>query len=295
MSKYNFIFGSFKKGEKPKQKLIRICINTDILGFEFLDNKLYNDLKQKGYKIQLDILDDLFTKWLDTFPFEFPLFDSTKEIFEKKPYLVGNTKTKGFRLCNKIELANILLSISNSFFKQVNASVLCNSGHIEDYEKHIVDVILKKRNIEANRGFPIKNNDVFVDCTLDWLNKESETWEKLLPFINKPVLTQLIVESPFSVLEWATIFYYAEETNLLPESRLIKTRLEQFMNKHKINTTFDNFKTKYYEAKKRINEKKDYPISKLELIIPFLKENYKQTVAKVENDIFFLEENKPEY
>ena len=112
---------------------------------------------------------------------------------------------------------------------------------------------------------------------------------------NEPLPPQPIVESPFSVLEWATIFYYADETKLLTESRLIKTRLEQFMSKHQINTTFDNFKTKYYEAKKRINEKNDYPINKLELIIPFLKENYKQTVTKVDNDITFLKENKPEY
>lgn len=110
--------------------------------------------------------------------------------------------------------------------------------------------------------------------------------------INPP---QPIVESPFSVLEWATIFYFADETKLLTESRLIKKRMEQFMNKHQIDTTFDNFKTKYYEAKKRINEKNDYPINKLELIIPFLKENYKQTVTKVENEIIYLKENKPEY
>lgn len=70
---------------------------------------------------------------------------------------------------------------------------------------------------------------------------------------NEPLPPQPIVESPFSVLEWATIFYYADETKLLTESRLIKTRLEQFMNKHQINTTFNNFKTKYYEAKKQIN------------------------------------------
>jgi hypothetical protein len=106
---------------------------------------------------------------------------------------------------------------------------------------------------------------------------------------------QPIVESPFSVLEWATIFYYADETKLLTESRLIKTRLEQFMSKHQINATPVNFKNSYYEAKRRINEKNDYPINKLELIIPFLKENYKQTVTKVENDIIFLEENKREY
>ena len=121
-----------------------------------------------------------------------------------------------------------------------------------------------------------------------------KAFEKTQPNI-EPLPPQPIVEGHFSVLEWATIFYYADETKLLTESRLIKTRLEQFMSKHQINTTFDNFKTKYYEAKKRINEKNDYPINKLELIIPFLKENYKQTVTKVYNDITFLKENKPEY
>lgn len=98
----------------------------------------------------------------------------------------------------------------------------------------------------------------------------------------------------FSVLEWTTIFYYADETNLTTNSHIIKTRMENFMVKHKVDTTFDNFKTKYYEAKKRINIKNDYPVKKLELIIPFLTENYNQTVCKVENDIIFLEENKLE-
>lgn len=102
-------------------------------------------------------------------------------------------------------------------------------------------------------------------------------------------------KSQFSVLEWATIYYYADTTKLLPENRIISERMKEFMSKHKLDTTFDNFKTTYYEAKKRINEKNDYPINKLELIIPFLKENYKQTVTKVENEIIFLEENKPEY
>ncbi|WP_312345257.1 hypothetical protein [Chryseobacterium binzhouense] len=103
------------------------------------------------------------------------------------------------------------------------------------------------------------------------------------------------VESQFSILEWATIFYYADETKLLPENRLTKVRLEMFMDTHQINTTLDNFRTKYYDAKKRINKKNNYPINKLELIIPFLKKNYKQTVTRIENDIIFLKENDSEY
>jgi len=119
-----------------------------------------------------------------------------------------------------------------------------------------------------------------------------QTLEEITP-LAKALPPQPIVENHFSVLEWATIFYYADEAKLLDKSPL-KTRMEKFMSKHQINTTFDNFKTKYYEVKKRINEKKDYPIRKLELIIPFLKKNYEQTVTMVENDIYFLEVEKEE-
>lgn len=151
----------------------------------------------------------------------------------------------------------------------------------------------------------LKEQDFITDIS-NWIEKKSEyeslsiprkrKFNEFLEYIKTKALPpQPIVESPFSVLEWATIFYYADETKLLSESRLRKTRLEQFMSKHQVNTTPVNFKNSYYEAKRRINVKNDYPINKLELIIPFLKENYKQTVTKVENDIIFLEENKPEY
>ncbi len=135
----------------------------------------------------------------------------------------------------------------------------------------------------------IDNYRVYIKMTLDSFEKRKNI------YFPDNIQPQSIVKSPFSVLEWATIFYYVNDTKLISENHLIKTRMEQFISKHKINTTFNNFKTKYYEAKRRINDKTDYPINKLEFIIPFLKENYKQTVTKVENDIFFLKENKTEY
>jgi len=128
--------------------------------------------------------------------------------------------------------------------------------------------------------------------------KYEQAFNEVTP-LTKALPPQSVIENHFSVLEWATIFYYADEAKLLNGSHLIKTRIKEFMSKHQINTTFDNFRTKYYEAKNRLNKKNDYPINKLELIIPFLKENYKQTVTKVENDIYFLkkekEEKEPEY
>lgn len=101
----------------------------------------------------------------------------------------------------------------------------------------------------------------------------------------------------FSVPEWATIFYYADESKMLPqpESNQVKEKMKMFISKHQVDATFSSFKAKYYDIRKRINEKNDYPTSKLKKIIPFLRENYPPVVTKVENEINFLEEEKREY
>lgn len=102
-------------------------------------------------------------------------------------------------------------------------------------------------------------------------------------------------DSQFSVLEWATIFYYADETKLLPENRFLKSRIEKFIEFHKIPTTFKSFKSKYHTTKNRINKNNNYPIDKLELILPFLEKNYKQAVTLIDRDINFLLSEKSEY
>lgn len=176
------------------------------------------------------------------------------------------------------------------------------SNFTQEQLKHIDDSLWVNGEMEApilvapnRKRIKIRLQTAFEDILNEIKEKSANISKSASEDDAQPLPPQPIVESPFSVLEWATIFYYADQTKLLTESRFIKTRLKQFMSKHQINTTFDNFRTKYYEAKRRINEKNDYPISKLKLIIPFLKENYKQTVIKVESDIFILEENRSEY
>ena len=140
--------------------------------------------------------------------------------------------------------------------------------------------------IEYEKLYDIAKHKNYSDTIVKEQNQKAESI---------PAHEQNKSENQFSVLEWATIFYYADTTKLLPCDNLIKNRLETFMNNHKISTTYDNFKTKYYEAKRRINDKNDYPIDKLQKIIPFLEINYDQTVTKVENDIIILEENISDY
>ena len=71
--------------------------------------------------------------------------------------------------------------------------------------------------------------------------------------------------------------------------------MTDFMREYQIRTSFNYFKGRYYNAKKRINETHDYPIKKLRFVMPFIKKTYKLALTNIENDIFFLEEESKEY
>lgn len=269
---------------------------------EFLEAHQTPPTKNKN--TDLNILLDTYQKWLKTFPFDISFFAELKPHFEKQlPILNGKPETNKYtglakaKIHTKGSLIDVLLNLTNNLLTQINTTTLYEKGLLTEPQKIKLELVLNERKMKLKQGYVNSSKDEgqrYRKILKEWFADEKRFIDEVTPIV-KTLPPPPIIESPFSVLEWATIFYYADETKLLTESRLIKTRLEQFMSKHQINTTFDNFKTKYYEAKKRINEKNDYPINKLELIIPFLKENYKQTVTKVENDIIFLEENKPEY
>ena len=125
-------------------------------------------------------------------------------------------------------------------------------------------------------------------------SKESNTIEIEQASTN-PTDKQQSKYSNLTVLQWGAIFHYADTTNLLPKSKTKIAKLTAFIEKHKIETTLNHLKTQYYKANNQINKYNNYPIDKLEEIIPFLKQYYKQTVVLVENDIELLQEYKDEY
>lgn len=97
-------------------------------------------------------------------------------------------------------------------------------------------------------------------------------------------------ENPFSVLEWATIFYYADSCKYFNQKN--KTENQSFfIDKHSITTSKKSFKNKVIEVSKAINNIQNYSIEKLNKILPFVKENYNKGVAKLENDKEFLKIN----
>ena len=119
----------------------------------------------------------------------------------------------------------------------------------------------------------------------DWnLAKEIGYWEKNDDGLSKPK------ENGFSVTEWASIFYYAVGRYL--KKGEVTERLSEFMEEFDVPTTSKNFRNNFYEVRKRINENNDYQIEKLQKIIPFMKDHFKQAVPFIKNDIDFLKEEQ---
>lgn len=97
----------------------------------------------------------------------------------------------------------------------------------------------------------------------------------------------------FSNLQWAAILYYVDSIHQT-EGRDVTQKIKNFAKNYNISSE-SNLRNNYYKAKNRINQYQDFPIEKLKLIMPFMKENYPQAITLIENDISFLNEKLSEY
>ncbi|MDA0197039.1 MAG: hypothetical protein O2951_18715 [Bacteroidetes bacterium] len=205
----------------------------------------------------------------DRYPFDFNLTDI------KNAVQLYGSKGKFKKALKMLEIIEEKWVLSRD---QIDFNRDSRFKHLADY--NIASIFNTTEN-------PTKVNDEFLLRLYDMMVELREEADE--------ILEKEKINSPYSGLEWATIFYYAHQTKLLPESNTLKEYMEQFMEKHSIQTTFKYFRSKYYDSKKRIYQKGDYPINKLKKIIPFLRDNYHQTVTKVENEITFLQTEKPDY
>lgn len=193
----------------------------------------------------------------------------------------------------RLTVVNEHLRIINLFLNstEINEIIMTLlSPIITITEKHYVPVLADYQQILHHKynyfrvDFDINNSPYYKASVLYKYQKE-------LNALLHPVANDQAQKSQFSVLEWATIFYYADETKLSSNEPHKIDRMKDFMSQHNMKTTLNNFKTKYYHAVERINKTNNYPTKKLQSLIPFLEENYHQTVPKIKNDILYLEEN----
>lgn len=155
---------------------------------------------------------------------------------------------------------------------------------------------LSRLNARANF---ILNSELTIDIENEnYKGKISfETLEHLLDIITfvferaqKESAVKNNTEKLFSVPLWCAIFYYADTLKYFAEQYKID-RMKGFIETHSIGSTLATFKKTYYDTVKAINNN-TYKAENLKEIIPFVTENYKLCVPKIESDITIIEENE---
>lgn len=94
-----------------------------------------------------------------------------------------------------------------------------------------------------------------------------------------------------SCFEWATIFYYAESANLIPGKKK-SDKATEFFKTHSLTFSEKSFLNNTSKANKRINTNNDYPLKKLNRILPIVTEYYPLLVGNITNDIEILRDEQ---
>lgn len=192
---------------------------------------------------------------------------------------------------------NLLKPMSDELMKYFNSN---------DWKKVLIESEIIDFELEVlfREHVPVKNS--LTSALLQYINQKgiiSITGAEILQ-INEEFLDEIEKKSwkapkqnyeyPDSTLEWATVFFYADEKKLISNNPNLKARMEEFMNKHNISTTITTFNSRYYDVKNRIYKLHNYPIDRLDKLIPFLAIYYKKAVSLVVNDIDYLKKNPPD-
>lgn len=125
-------------------------------------------------------------------------------------------------------------------------------------------------------------------------DKDTKMFDEDIKHLEKISNHLVEIETPsnsqFSVLEWATIFYYADSCKYFNQKNMTEKQAF-FIEENKITTSKNSFKNKVIAAKNTINKTQIYSIDKLNHILPFVKEKYSKGVTLIENDKVYLDEN----
>jgi hypothetical protein len=99
----------------------------------------------------------------------------------------------------------------------------------------------------------------------------------------------------FSVRDWATIFYYADDACCVSEIEQLIDRIKKFKVDNGVDTSNEYFKKQYYAVRTRDIENCKRPaevIKSLKAVEPYLAYSYPRAVARLRNDIELAKSSK---
>ena len=149
--------------------------------------------KNKRENTDLNVLYELYQKWLKIFPFEISFLSHLKPKFERMlPFVRGKGKTNrytgltAFKAHTKSSLIEFLLNITNALLTQINTSVLYQNGILKEPERIKLEIIVSERKLKLDKGYVNKSKTEeqrYRKILKEWFADEKTFIDEVTPLL----------------------------------------------------------------------------------------------------------------
>ena len=161
---------------KPKRKAL----------LDYIQNNYHNETEEQ---IDLNVLLDIYQKWLKTFPFEINFFKNLKNYFEKIiPILSGKPEVNKYsgiattKIHTKSSLIDVLLHLTNSLLTKINSHSLYERGLLSKPEKIKLELVINERKLKLEQGYANNSQNEeqqYKEILKDWFADEKAFIDEL--------------------------------------------------------------------------------------------------------------------
>ncbi|MFY9309741.1 MAG: hypothetical protein WAQ28_11905 [Bacteroidia bacterium] len=148
----------------------------------------------KSESISLTQLYEVYSRWLNIFPFEISYFKHLKEYFEKQIPVLNGTPEKNrysgiatVKMQTKESLVAILIKTTNDLLTQINGVKLYEDGIINDANKIKLELLINSRKLKLKDGYNnnLANEELqYKEMLSEWFHDEQIFWNSITPLLN---------------------------------------------------------------------------------------------------------------
>ena len=171
----------------PKEKGLQLI--------KFIEN-YYNP--SKNQQTDLNILLNIYKKWLSIFPFELSYFKNLKLHFETQyPFINGKPEVNRYTglatviAHTKESLVDILINLTNNLLTQINSLALYEKGLLTNPQKVNLELILNERSLKLKQGYVNTSQNEeqkFRNILKEWFRDEKQFINEITPLLKETEL-----------------------------------------------------------------------------------------------------------
>lgn len=164
--------------------------------YDFIEAELNKKPKRGEKTPSLNVLDSIYQKWLNAFPFELSFFKVAHEFFKnRKPFLQGYIRTNRYtglslaKVHDEESFVEVLTGNTKELLNLIRSTDLIKSGEVSKVEKIKLELLIERHEInrkELLESFN-KNERKYIKTIKKWLQNELDFFDGIKS-LNKSVL-----------------------------------------------------------------------------------------------------------